>query len=54
MAAGLLLSLGLSLATLYLVDSACAFLRPPALLAMAGLVSSKSFVDYSTSAWRIR
>jgi len=49
MAAGLLLSLGLSLATLYLVAFRLHLPGPAALLAMAGLVSSKSFVDYSTS-----
>jgi arabinofuranosyltransferase len=49
MAAGLLLSLGLSLATLYLVAFRLRLPAPAALLAMAGLVSSKSFVDYSTS-----
>jgi len=49
MAAGLLLSLGLSLVTLYLVAFRLRLPAPAVLLVMAGLVASKSFVDYSTS-----
>jgi arabinofuranosyltransferase len=47
--ATLLLSLGLSVATLYLVAFRLRLPAPAALLALAVLVSSKSFVDYSTS-----
>jgi arabinofuranosyltransferase len=47
--ATLLLSLGLSVATLYLVVFRLRLPAPAGLLALAVLISSKSFVDYSTS-----
>ena len=49
MVSTLLLSLGLSMATLYVVAFRMRLSTPAALLALAILISSKSFVDYSTS-----
>jgi arabinofuranosyltransferase len=49
MGSTLLLSLGLSMATLYVVAFRMRLSTPAALLALAILISSKSFVDYSTS-----